>query len=182
MAGLLRHHRRSWPRNTKTPELWLQQIAASSSAEPAPIKLAVAQPGDSDPQFAPDGKRILFLSSRDRRPAGLACGLRLGNRRTKQRKEAHGNCDHEADNAKWSPDGRSIVFTSAVYPDCPPITPTAGFCNRQTCNADRDKLSPTARSKRRSSPISSIATGTTTPATNARISFWFRWMTGASAT
>ena len=37
--------------NTKTAELWLQAIAGGE-----PMKLAVAQPGDSGPQFAPDGQ------------------------------------------------------------------------------------------------------------------------------
>src|ERR1035438_795151 len=55
--------------NTKTPELWLQAIAPSAgsgpnSESPAPMKLAVAQPHDGGVQFAPDGKRILFLSGR----------------------------------------------------------------------------------------------------------------------
>ncbi|MDE3162347.1 MAG: S9 family peptidase, partial [Acidobacteriota bacterium] len=44
----------------------------------------------------------------------------------------------EADNAIWSPDGKSIVFTSAVYPDCPAIT-TADFVTGDRCNAARDK-------------------------------------------
>ncbi len=43
----------------------------------------------------------------------------------------------EADNAKWSPDGKSIVFTSDVYPDCPAIT-TADFDTGNKCNTDRD--------------------------------------------
>src|ERR1700679_290213 len=55
--------------NTKTAELWLQAIALSASAggagNAAPFKLAVGQPGDSGLQFASDGKRILFLSSRE---------------------------------------------------------------------------------------------------------------------
>src|ERR1700733_10914299 len=46
--------------NTKTAELWLQAIAGGE-----PFKIAVAQPGDSGPQFSADGKRILFLSGRD---------------------------------------------------------------------------------------------------------------------
>src|ERR1017187_5937494 len=46
-------------KNTKTPELWLQAIAGGE-----PLKLAVGQPGDGGPQFAPDGKRMLFPSSR----------------------------------------------------------------------------------------------------------------------
>ena len=65
--------------NTKTAELWLQAIAGGD-----PIKLAVAQPGDSGPQFAPDGKRILFLSGRDGSAADLAGRLRPGHRRHQQ--------------------------------------------------------------------------------------------------
>ncbi len=43
--------------NSKTAELWLQAIAGGE-----PMKLAVAEPGDGGPQFAPEGRRILFLS------------------------------------------------------------------------------------------------------------------------
>ena len=43
----------------------------------------------------------------------------------------------EADNAKWSPDSKSIVFTSAVYADCQSIS-TADFDTGNKCNADRD--------------------------------------------
>ena len=55
--------------NTKTMELWVQAIAGAPSAgstdqSSAPFKLGVAQPGDSGVQFAPDGKRILFISGR----------------------------------------------------------------------------------------------------------------------
>ena len=44
----------------------------------------------------------------------------------------------DADNAKWAPDGKSIVFTSDVYPDCPAIS-AADSATGNTCNADRDK-------------------------------------------
>ena len=46
--------------NTKTAELWVQAIAGGE-----PQKLAVAQPNDSGPQFAPDGHSVLFLSGRE---------------------------------------------------------------------------------------------------------------------
>ena len=52
----------------------------------------------------------------------------------------------EADSAKWSPDGKFVVFTSAVYPDCAPIT----FADQKTgdqCNADRDKAKPNSKVK-----------------------------------
>ena len=116
--------------NAKTTELWVQAIAGG---EPQP--LAVAKPGDSGPQFSEDGKRILFLSSRDgSQQVWLAefdgaTGTASSARRLT-------SISTGADNAKWSPDGNSVVFTSSVYPDCPAITEQDSSGDK--CNADRD--------------------------------------------
>ncbi len=99
--------------NTKTPSLYIQPIAGGES-----YPIAGTQPGDSGVQFAPNGKKLLFLSSRtgaqqiwlvdfDPNTAATTNPIRLTNLTT------------EAADAIWSPDGNSIVFTSAVYPDCP---------------------------------------------------------------
>ncbi len=117
--------------NTKTPELWLQAIAGGQ-----PIKLAVGQPGDSGVQFAPDGKRILFLSGRDGGQQVWIADFDRATGATSNAKRLTAIAT-EADNAKWSPDGHSVVFTSGVYPDCPPIT-TADFDTGNKCNTDRD--------------------------------------------
>jgi dipeptidyl aminopeptidase/acylaminoacyl peptidase len=122
--------------NEKKTELWMQAIAGTASENPAPFKLAVGQPGDSGLQFAPDGHSVLFLSSRkngqqiwiaDFDPATGA----MSNARKLTALAT------EADNAKWSPDSKSIVFTSAVYPDCPAIT-AADFKAGNQCNAELD--------------------------------------------
>ncbi len=102
--------------NTKTTELWVQAIAGGE-----PIKLAVAQAGDGGAQFAPDGKRILFLSSREGGQQVWLADFDAATGATSNAKKLTAIAT-EADNAKWSPDGKSIVFTSAVYPDCPAIT------------------------------------------------------------
>jgi dipeptidyl aminopeptidase/acylaminoacyl peptidase len=117
--------------NTKTAELWVQAIAGGE-----PMKLAVGQPGDSGPQFAADGKRILFLSGRD---GGQQVWLADFDAATGAASNAKRltSIATEADNAKWSPDGHSVLFTSAVYPDCPVIT-MASFDSGNSCNADRD--------------------------------------------
>ncbi|MGA9586681.1 MAG: hypothetical protein WBQ95_15210, partial [Terracidiphilus sp.] len=117
--------------NTKTPELWLQKIEGGD-----PIKLSVAQPNDDGLQFAPDNKRILFTSSREQGQQIWLADFDAATGATTNPKKLT-TIATEADNAKWSPDGNSIVFTSAVYPDCPAITAADGKTGDQ-CNAERD--------------------------------------------
>jgi Tol biopolymer transport system component len=117
--------------NTKTAELWLQAISGGE-----PQKLAVAHPGDSGPQFASDGHSVLFLSGREGgQQIWLADFDPATGAATNAKKLT--SISTGADNAQWSPDGKSIVFTSAVYPDCTAIT-SADFATGDKCNADRD--------------------------------------------
>src|SRR3984957_16532668 len=124
--------------NTKTAELWLQAIAPPSDGSSEPVKLAGAQPGDSGVQFSADGKRILFLSSRDGGQQVWVADFDPATGATNNAKKLTA-ISTEADNAKWSPDSRSIVFTSSVYPDCPAIS-TADFDTGNKCNAGRDAV------------------------------------------
>ncbi len=117
--------------NTKTTELWLQPVAGGE-----PIRLAVAQPGDDGLQFAPDGKHILFLSSREQSQQVWLADFDTATGAASNPKKLT-TIATEADNAKWSPDSKSIVFTSAVYPDCPAITEADATAGNK-CNADRD--------------------------------------------
>src|ERR1039458_3215295 len=117
--------------NTKTAELWLQAIAGGE-----PQKIAVAQPRDGGVQFAPDGKRILFLSSRGGSEQVWQADFEGLTGATSNAKKLI-SISTEAGDAIWSPDGNSILFTSAVYPDCPAISPADGGVGDK-CNADRD--------------------------------------------
>ncbi|HWG18969.1 MAG TPA: S9 family peptidase [Terracidiphilus sp.] len=118
-------------KNTKTLELWLQAIAGGE-----PMKLVVGRPGDGGAQFSADGKRILFTSSRDGSQQVWVADFDAEKGATSNAKKLT-SIATEADNAQWSHDGSFVVFTSAVYPDCPAIT----FENSDgdKCNADRDK-------------------------------------------
>jgi dipeptidyl aminopeptidase/acylaminoacyl peptidase len=128
--------------NTRTTKLWLQKIAGGE-----PMRLSVAQPGDSGIQFAPDGHSVLFLSGRDGGQQVWLADFDPATGATSNPRRLT-SIATEADNALWSPDGRSVLFTSAVYPDCPPIT-AGDFDTGNTCNADRDKARADSKVKAR---------------------------------
>ncbi len=132
------------PKNSKTAELWLQAIAGGE-----PFKVAVAQPGDSGIQFAPDNKRILFISKRQFDQEIFVADFDSETGATKNalnptvdrlfRSNSLNNPPSYAldeDNARWSPDGKSIVFAAKVYPDCPAIGPQSQEAAK--CTVDRD--------------------------------------------
>ncbi|MGC9158755.1 MAG: TolB family protein, partial [Terracidiphilus sp.] len=122
--------------NSKTAELWLQRLDADGTEAGKAQKLGVAQPGDSGPQFAPGDRHILFLSSRSgSRQVWLADFDPATGAASNPRQLT--SIATGADNALWSPDGNSIVFTSFVYPDCPAIT-TADAATGNRCNAGRE--------------------------------------------
>jgi dipeptidyl aminopeptidase/acylaminoacyl peptidase len=138
--------------NTKTMELWVQAIAGATSAgstdqSSAPFKLGVAQPGDSGVQFAPDGKRILFISSRT---GANQIWMADFDSATGAATHLHKltNLDLGVDNAKWSPDSKSVVFTAAVYPDCPAIVADDNGAGAE-CNYDRDARAADSKVKAR---------------------------------
>ena len=141
-------------KNTKTSELWLQPIAGGE-----PIKLAVGQPGDDGIEFAPDGKHILFLSGRESGQQVWLADFDSASGATSNAKKLTG-LSTGADNARWSPDSKSVVFTSDVYPDCPAITAADAKTGDQSgapadrsssvgseCNADRDKAKADSKVK-----------------------------------
>jgi len=117
--------------NTKTTEWFIQPIAGGE-----PMKLAITQPGDSGVQFARDGHAVLFISGRGGSHQVWLADFDAATGATSNAKKLT-NIATDAGDAIWSPDGNSILFDSAVYPDCPAIT-TADFATGNKCNADRD--------------------------------------------
>ncbi|MGD0786357.1 MAG: S9 family peptidase [Terracidiphilus sp.] len=122
--------------NTKTAELWMQAIAATGSESSQPQRIAVTHPGDSGLQFAPDGKRILFLSARTGAQQIWQADFDAATGETARPRKLS-NLDLGIDNAIWSPDSKSILFTAPVYPECPAIEPNDQGKGAE-CNYDRD--------------------------------------------
>jgi dipeptidyl aminopeptidase/acylaminoacyl peptidase len=126
--------------NSKTAQLWLEAIAGGE-----PMKLAVAQADDSGVQFAADGKRILFESNRGgSQQVWLADFDAATGTASNARKLT--SISTEADNAKWAPDGRFVLFSSSVYPVCPADVPGDGGAGDK-CNADRDAAQAASKVK-----------------------------------
>src|SRR5438309_923690 len=118
--------------NTKTPHIWIvplgtkgsstAQNASPSTNHPAPVGMTeereiIADQDADRPRWAPDGKRFAFLSTKEGgsqvwladfdRGAGSVTGV---HQLTHIATEAGGEL--------WSPDGKNILFTSDVFPDC----------------------------------------------------------------
>jgi dipeptidyl aminopeptidase/acylaminoacyl peptidase len=137
-------------KNTRTPKLWIQPIAGGK-----PKLVEGTQPGDGGARFSHDGKQILFLSSREGSQQIWLADFDSSNGATTNVRKATGNVKNptsnvrsaadyvanpafnlpDADNAIWSLDGQSIVFTADVYPDCPAIVPDS-FAGVK-CSSDR---------------------------------------------
>ncbi len=126
--------------NKVTTELWLQAIGVGE-----PAKIAVAQAGDSGLEFSADGRAVLFLSGREGGEQVWLADFDPATGATSNARKLTAMATG-ADNAKWSPDGRFVVFTSAVYPDCPALT-LADDKAGNDCNAERDKAAADSKVK-----------------------------------
>jgi dipeptidyl aminopeptidase/acylaminoacyl peptidase len=123
-------------KNTRTPHLWIVPVDGSTPER----SLTSAQVGESRGRFSPDGKQILFQTSRD---GGQQIWLADFDGSAGTIGEPHEltHISTEVDNATWSPDGKHILFTSAVYPECsagpgPGIAPPAA--DEDACDKKRD--------------------------------------------
>src|SRR6185312_1448091 len=110
--------------NARTPHLWIVPVSGGEARRLTPA----GGPGEDRPRFSPDGKSIIFESSKD---SGSQIWLQTfdssaGSLTGDARKIT--SISTEASGALWSPDGKSILFVSDVYPDC----------KDDACNKQRD--------------------------------------------
>ena len=108
--------------NKKTSHIWIVPLSGGQE------RVLIADRDGDRPRWAPEGKRFAFLSNKEGgsqiwiadfdSAAGIASGV---HKLTSIATEAGGEL--------WSPDGKNILFTSDVYPECAD----------EACNAKKSK-------------------------------------------
>lgn len=114
--------------NRKTSHLWVVPTGIGSKPmEEKPV--SASQAGESRGRFSPDGTKVLFQSSRDGAQQVYIASFdpHSGNLGEAQQLT---HAAMGADGAIWSPDGKSILYTSSVYPECT-------GSNEESCNTAR---------------------------------------------
>jgi dipeptidyl aminopeptidase/acylaminoacyl peptidase len=113
--------------NKKTSHIWIVPLAGG------PERVLIGDQDGDRPRWSPDGKRFAFISTKEGGSQvwiadfdGAAGKVAAAHKLTSIATEAGGEL--------WSPDGKNILFTSDVYPECDGA-PDA----EMACNAKRAK-------------------------------------------
>ena len=107
--------------NKKTPHLWVVPLAGGEA-----VQLTSGQAGEDRPRFAPDGKRLAYLSAADGSSQVWTVGFDPATGKLAGEPKRITNISTETDGEIWSPNGEQILFVSQVYPEC-----KADACNKK---------------------------------------------------
>jgi len=120
--------------NTKISHLWIVPASGGKSR-----RLNETPNHEERPRFSPDG-RCLIWTSKATDPTQIWMS-EFDTDSGVLRGKPHQMTDIStgADGGIWSPDGKNILFVSAVYPDCNPPPPGSGAASADDCNKQRDE-------------------------------------------
>jgi dipeptidyl aminopeptidase/acylaminoacyl peptidase len=112
--------------NTKISHLW---IVLASGPAAAGRRLNPTPNHEERPRFSPDGKRLIWTSKATDPTQIWMCDFDSNAGSLTGKPHQVTEISTGADGGIWSPDGKNIVFVSAVYPDC----------KDDACNKQRDE-------------------------------------------
>src|SRR5690242_15107074 len=110
--------------NTKISHLWIVPASGGESK-----RLNQTTNHEERPRFSPDAKRLIWTSMATDPTQIWMCDFDSGTGTLAGQPHQVTNISTGADGGTWSPDGKNILFISAVYPDC----------KDDACNKQRDE-------------------------------------------
>src|SRR5437899_9559359 len=110
--------------NTKISHLWIVPATGGESR-----RLNETPNHEERPRFSPDGKRLIWTSKATDPTQIWICDFDATAGQLTGKPHQVTSISTGADGAIWSPDGKNIVFVSAVHPDC----------KNDACNKQRDE-------------------------------------------
>src|SRR5437773_3679649 len=110
--------------NTRVSHLWIVPATGGESR-----RLNPTLNHEERPRFSPDGKRLIWTSKATDPTQSWMCDFDSNAGVLVGKPHQLTNLSTGADGGIWSPDGKNIVFVSAVYPDC----------KDDACNKQRDE-------------------------------------------
>src|SRR5438105_1284364 len=110
--------------NTRISHLWIVPANGGESR-----RLNPTLNHEERPRFSPDGKRLIWTSKATDPTQIWMCDFDSGSGVLVGKPHQVTSISTGADGGIWSPDGKNIVFVSAVYPDC----------KDDACNKQRDE-------------------------------------------
>src|SRR5437667_1594343 len=110
--------------NTTISHLWIVPASGGESK-----RLSETPNHEERPRFSPDGKRLIWTSKATDPTQIWMCDFNSDSGALVGKPHQVTDISTGADGGIWSPDGKNLVFVSAVYPDC----------KDDTCNKQRDE-------------------------------------------